>query len=56
MITLPPVLAYVALCAVVGYWGRNWNIGFAGCFVLSLLLTPLLVGVFVLISAPRTET
>ena len=48
-------LLYVALCAAVGLWGRDWRIGFAGCFALSLILTPFLVGIFVLISAPRAS-
>jgi uncharacterized transporter YbjL len=47
------LVSYVALCLVVGYGGRNWRIGFFGCFILSVILTPLIVGIAVLMSTPR---
>ena len=47
------LVIYITLCLVVGYGGRNWRIGFFGCFILSVILTPLIVGIAVLMSTPR---
>jgi hypothetical protein len=46
-------LAYVGLCALVGYLGRERTVGFAGYFVLSLLLTPLVMALVLLVGAQR---
>ena len=46
-------LAYVGLCALVGYLGRDRTVGFAGYFVLSLLLTPLVMALVLLVGAQR---
>ena len=37
-------LLYVALAVLVGFLGRKRAVGFAGCFVLALLLTPVIMG------------
>ena len=34
------MLAYVALCVVAGYAGRGTRVGFWGSFFISLLITP----------------
>jgi hypothetical protein len=47
------VILHVALSLLVGYLGRARSIGFAGYFVLSLLLSPLLMGLALLISLPK---
>lgn len=51
-----PVLMFLLLVAVsmvVGWFGRKRTIGFAGFFVLSLLLTPFVMALVLLISVPR---
>lgn len=46
-------IIYVLVCVLVGYLGRDTQIGFWGFFFLSILFTPL-IGVFILaVSAPR---
>lgn len=47
------LLLYAALCALVGYLGRNRSVGFAGYFVLSLLLTPLVMALVLLVGGQR---
>ncbi|WP_395663499.1 hypothetical protein [Aestuariivirga sp.] len=47
------ILLYVSLCAFVGYLGRERAVGFAGYFVLSLLLTPLVMALVLLVGAQR---
>jgi hypothetical protein len=50
---LAGVLVYVALCALVGYLGRERAAGFSGYFVLSILLTPLVMALVLLVGAQR---
>lgn len=47
------VLLYVLLCLLVGFLGRHRAVGFAGCFVLSLLVTPFIMALVLLVGAPR---
>ena len=47
------LLAYVLLSLVVGFVGRNSRVGFVGAFVLSLLLTPVIMGLAYLVAEPR---
>jgi hypothetical protein len=47
------VVAYVILALIVGLLGRNKAIGFWGFFLLSLILTPVVTGVFMIINRPR---
>ncbi|WP_158238494.1 hypothetical protein [Pollutimonas subterranea] len=47
------VLAYVLLCLVVAFIGRNSRVRFVGAFVLSLLLTPVIMGLVYLVAEPR---
>jgi hypothetical protein len=47
--------AYVAGSLIVGYVGRNRQIGFAGFFVLSLLLSPVVMFLVYLLGNPRAE-
>lgn len=54
MLFVPQFLAaYVILAIIVGLLGRDKQIGFWGFFLLSLLITPLVTGVFMLINRPR---
>ena len=47
------LIAYVILAVIVGMFGRDKKIGFWGFFLLSLLITPIIPAVFMLISSPR---
>ena len=49
------ILTYVALSAVVAFFGRNSAVGFAGFFVLGLLLTPFVMALVLMIAAPRIK-
>lgn len=42
------IVFYLSLCAIVGLFGRAQPLGFLGYFILSLIFTPL-VGALVLI-------
>jgi hypothetical protein len=46
-------VAYLIASLLVGFAGRGRQIGFAGFFVLSLLLTPLVTYLIYLLGAPR---
>jgi hypothetical protein len=48
------ILIYVGLAGLIGFLGRKSAIGFAGFFVLSLLLTPFVTALVLLVSAPRS--
>jgi hypothetical protein len=50
------IILYVALAALVGLLGRKRAIGFAGYFVLGLLLTPVVMALVLLVAAPRAKT
>lgn len=47
------LIAYAILALIVGLLGRDKQIGFWGFFMLSLLLTPLVTGFFMVINRPR---
>jgi uncharacterized membrane protein YhaH (DUF805 family) len=47
------VLAYVALCLVAGFAGRNRRIGFWGFFFCSIITTPFLSLLFLYFATPR---
>jgi hypothetical protein len=49
-----PILLLVALSALVGWLGRDRAIGFAGFFVLSLIFTPFITSLVLLVSMPRS--
>jgi hypothetical protein len=46
------VLVYIVLCMVVGFLGRRRRIGYWGFVFLSVLLTPLITGLFIFFAAP----
>jgi len=52
---LPLIVLYFALSVLVGYVGRKREIGFAGFLVLSLLLTPLVTSLVLLVGAMREQ-
>jgi hypothetical protein len=43
---------YMVLCMVLGIVGRGSRIGFFGIFLLSVIFTPLLVGVILSFTRP----
>jgi hypothetical protein len=47
------LIAYVILAVIVGLIGRDKQIGFWGFFLLSLVITPIVPAVFMLIGRPR---
>jgi hypothetical protein len=56
MLLVPQFLAaYVILALIVASLGRNKQIGFWGFLLLSLLITPLVTGVFMIINRDRRQ-
>jgi hypothetical protein len=47
------LLAYVTLCVVVGYAGRLTRVGFWGSFFISLLITPPVAIVLMILFQPH---
>ena len=47
------LIAYVILAVIVGLLGRNKQVGFWGFLVLSLVMTPLVTGFFLIITRDR---
>lgn len=50
------IILYVALAALVGFLSRKRAVGFAGCFVLALLLTPVVMALVLMVAGNRTDT
>jgi hypothetical protein len=50
------VFVYLLLCLLVGYLGRSRSVGFAGYLVLSLLVTPFVMALVLLVGAPRESS
>lgn len=46
-------LFYILVCALVGVIGRRSHIGFWGFFVFSLVLTPLIGLIVIVMASPR---
>jgi hypothetical protein len=47
------LLAYVALCVVAGYAGRHTRVGFWGVFFISILITPPVAVLLMILFHPR---
>ena len=47
------LIAYVILAVIVGLLGRNKQVGFWGFLVLSIVMTPLITGFFLIITRDR---
>lgn len=47
------LIIYVAISALVGFIGRKRAVGFAGIFTCSLVVSPIVVALVLLVSAPR---
>lgn len=48
-------LVYLTLCAFVGFLGRDRIIGFSGIFLLSILLSPIVMAFVVLLTGPKRD-
>ncbi len=48
------LMIYVPVCAIVGFLGRNRTIGFAGIFTFSLIVSPIIVALVLLVTTPKT--
>lgn len=46
------LMIYVPICALVGLLGRNRSVGFAGVFTFSLIVSPIVVALVLLVSSP----
>ncbi|EGV28388.1 hypothetical protein ThidrDRAFT_3843 [Thiorhodococcus drewsii AZ1] len=51
--SLALVILYLAFCVYVGFLGRDRVIGFSGTFLLSLILSPLVMALVVLLTRPK---
>ncbi len=47
-----PILIYIALCVLVGYFGRNRTLGFWGYALASVIVSPL-GGVLLLVPSEK---
>ena len=49
------VIFYIVACLAVGYIGRNRRIGLLGFFLGSVVLTPLITLLILVLTAPKKE-
>lgn len=49
------VLTYILICVIVGLFGAKRQLGFILSFVGSILLSPLLIAILLLIFGPKTN-
>lgn len=47
------LIVYVSICAIVGFFGRNRSVGFSGIFTFSLLVSPVIMALVLIVSAPK---
>ena len=47
------LMIYVPVCAIVGFLGRNRAVGFAGIFTFSLIVSPIIVALVLLVTTPN---
>jgi len=54
MMVFNPILLmiYVPICALVGFLGRKRSVGFAGIFTFSLIVSPIVVALVLMLTAP----
>ncbi|MEX0740479.1 MAG: hypothetical protein WD071_14135 [Pseudohongiella sp.] len=46
------LIVYVCVSALVGFLGRKRSIGFSGIFTFSLLISPVLMALVLMVTAP----
>jgi Na+/melibiose symporter-like transporter len=52
VLPLAVLIAYIIFCILVGLCGSQRRLGFTGTFLLSLVITPVLMLIIVLITGP----
>jgi hypothetical protein len=52
LVLIELITVYLVLCLAIGFLGRRRRIGFWGFFFASILLTPMLAGIFIFLAAP----
>lgn len=50
------IILYATMAVIAGIFGRKRAVGFAGCFVLALLLTPPIMALALMVTAPRADS
>lgn len=50
------LMIYVPICALVGFLGRKRSVGFAGMFTLSLIVSPIIVALVLLVTSPAAPS
>ena len=55
MISFVLMCIYLIFCFLVAYAGRDAFMGFIGIFFLSILITPLLTAILVILIRPKAE-
>ncbi|MDA0703583.1 MAG: hypothetical protein O3A96_10185 [Proteobacteria bacterium] len=53
MITYLLLVIYLVVCLLVAYFGRSTRIGYWGTFLVSLVLTPLITIIAIIVLAPK---
>lgn len=49
------LMIYVPVCAIVGLLGRNRSIGFSGVFTFSLIVSPIIVALVLMVTSTVPE-
>jgi hypothetical protein len=52
VLPLAVLMAYLAFCILVGLCGSQRRMGFTGTFILSLVITPVLALIVLLVTGP----
>jgi hypothetical protein len=52
MLATIAAISYVILCLIIGLFGRNRRMGYFGTFMLSMLITPLIMMVVLAMTGP----
>jgi Na+/melibiose symporter-like transporter len=52
---VPLILAHFVLAIIAGIFGSNRNLGFWGFFIISLVVTPILVLFFLLLTKDKSQ-
>ncbi len=55
MIAFILVCIYLIFCFLVAYIGRDAFMGFFGVFILSILITPILAAILIILVRPKPE-
>ncbi len=50
-----PLALYAFLCLLIGILGRHTRVGGVALFLLSIIFTPLLVGIVLALTVPKSQ-